>query len=205
MQVAPNPRLGLSFPGAQARYYRYIAAAGIGVVRLSVSWERVEPDPGRFDWSGMDERIGALQAANLQPFLTFESDAKWATRPETQGVRNAAPTDLGQWQAFVSKVVERYDLDGRDDMPGLRAPVRFYQAANEWESDSNRSGGWVGSGGDLVAYVNAAHDAAKAADPDIIFVLGGTRRPSISTWLSWRSGAPTFPSARSGAPRRRLC
>ena len=135
LQVAPNPRLGLSFPGAQARYYRYIAAAGIGVVRLSVSWERVEPDPGRFDWSGMDERIGALQAADLQPFLTFESDAKWATRPETQGVRNAAPTDLGQWQAFVSKVVERYDLDGRDDMPGLRAPVRFYQAANEWESE----------------------------------------------------------------------
>ena len=31
----------------------------------------------------------------------------------------------------------------------------------------------MGSGGDLVAYVNAAHDAAKAADPDIIFVLGG--------------------------------
>jgi hypothetical protein len=189
LSVVPNPRLGLAFPGDQTRYYPYLARAGLGVVRLSVSWAHVEPRPGRFEWRGLDGRIAALQAVGIQPFLTFESDAGWATKPGTQKVRNAAPEDLSQWHEFVHAVAERYDGDGRDDMPGLKAPVRWYQAANEWESDSNRSGGWVGSGADLVAYVNTAYDAVKSADPDSTFVLGGIASFSADVALVALKGA----------------
>ena len=74
LSARPNPRLGLAFPGAQTRYYPLIAQAGIGVARLSVSWNRVEPSAGRFDWSGLDSRVKALQSLGIAPFLTFESD-----------------------------------------------------------------------------------------------------------------------------------
>ena len=173
MSVSPNPRLGLAFPGDQTRYYRAIAEAGIGVTRLSVSWKRVEPRPGQFDFRGLDGRVKALQDLGIQPFLTFESDSEWATDPATRKVKNARPTDLGRWQTFVRTVVNRYDRDGRGDMPGLRFPVRYYQAANEWISDSNGSGGWAGTTDQLIAYVNAAHDAVAAEDGNAVFVMGG--------------------------------
>lgn len=173
LDVEPNPRLGLAFPGSQVRYYSAIADAGIGVVRLSVSWDLVEPAEGRFDFRGMDERVRALQDLGIQPFLTFESNADWATDPETRKVKNARPADPALWRRFVGAVVARYDGDGAGDMQGLRFPVRYYQVANEWIGDNNRSGGWAGTPQQLIDYVNIAHDAVKAEDPDAIFVMGG--------------------------------
>ncbi|MEM1315200.1 MAG: beta-galactosidase [Pseudomonadota bacterium] len=173
LEAAPNPRLGLAFPGSLTRHYPLIARAGIGVARLSVSWGRVEPIRGRFDWTGLDSRIAALQANGIEPFLTFESDADWATARESQRVKNARPVDLSDWSRFVRAVAERYDGDGLDDMPGLAGGVRYWQAANEWISDRNRSGGWVGRADELVAYIQTAYDAVKAEDPEAVFVLGG--------------------------------
>lgn len=171
--VRPNPRLGLAFPGSQTRHYPAIAHAGIGVARISASWSLIEPRPGVFDFSGIDRRVKALQDLGIQPFLTFESDANWGTDPDTQKVKNARPRDLRQWVQFVAAVVSRYDGDGRLDMPGLGFPVRYYQVANEWIGDRNRSGGWAGTTPELIAYVNAAHDSVKAEDPEALFVLGG--------------------------------
>ncbi|WP_308918145.1 beta-galactosidase, partial [Jannaschia sp. LMIT008] len=173
LSVAPNPRLGLAFPGSLTRYYPLMADAGLGVVRISASWGRIEPREGRFDFSGLDDRIRALQASGLGPFVTFESTADWATDPATRGVKNARPRDMAQWGRFVAAVVARYDMDGRDDMPGLRAAVPYYQAANEWISETNGSGGWAGSTDQLVDYVRTAHDAVKAEDAAATFLMGG--------------------------------
>ncbi|MCX8228108.1 MAG: beta-galactosidase, partial [Sulfitobacter sp.] len=153
MAVTPNARLGIAFPGDKTQYYPLIAQAGIGIARISVQWKLVEPTPGRFNWSGLDRRVAALQALGIHPFLTFESNADWATVAETRGVKNARPRDPAQWQRFVNAVVERYDGDGRNDMRGLRRPVPYWQAANEWISDRNKSGGWVGSADQLIAYI----------------------------------------------------
>jgi hypothetical protein len=171
--ATPNPRLGIAFPGSRPELYRLIADAGIGMARISVAWSRVEPDRGRFAWAGLDARVAGLQALGIEPFLTFESDARWATTPETRLVKNALPRDPADWDRFVRAVVARYDADGRDDMPGLVGPVRHWQAANEWISDRNRSGGWIGSADALVDYIRTAYDAVKSEDPEAVFVLGG--------------------------------
>lgn len=173
LSVQPNPRIGLSFPGSQVRYYPYMADAGVGIARLAVTWNLIEPSRGRFNWSGLDERVGTLLRLGIEPFLTFESKSDWGTLPETRAVKNGAPIDLGDWREFVGRVVERYDGDGEDDMPGLTGRVRYYQTANEWESPENPSGGWIGSGEALIAFIDATHDAVKAADPLAVHVLGG--------------------------------
>lgn len=185
---APNPRLGLAFPGGRTEFYPLIAQAGIGVARVSAAWARVEPTNGRVDWSGLDRRVLALQKLGVEPFLTFESNAAWATARDSQGVKNARPVDLADWERFVHAVVERYDADGLDDTPGLLRPVRYWQAANEWISDRNRSGGWVGETDALVAYVERAHDAVKAAAPDAVFVMGGIAAFNIDVLLVARGG-----------------
>lgn len=168
-----SPRLGLAFPGADPAFYRYVADAGIGVVRIDAAWKHIEPAPGQFDFRALDSRIAGMQRLGLTPFVTFTSDAEWAVMPSTRHLNNGTPRDPDAWSRLVRTVVERYDGDGVDDMPGLRAPVRYWQAANEFMSDKNAAGGWGGSNDELLAYVNLAHDAVKAADSRAIFVLGG--------------------------------
>lgn len=171
---AQSPMLGLAFPGNNPDFYGLLADAGMSWARISASWQGIGKPDGSFDFSEIDRRIAGLQAHGLTPFVTFESDADWATDPATHGVKNAAPLDLGVWQRFVATVVERYDGDGQGDMPGLRVPLRYWQAANEYVSDTNASGGWAADDAALLAYINAAHDAVKTADPKATFVLGGT-------------------------------
>lgn len=169
-----SPILGLAFPGNQPSFYGLLRDAGMSWARISASWRRIGNADGTFSFAGLDRRVSGLQAVGVHPFITFESDADWATDPASHRVKNATPLDMDAWRAFVAAVVERYDGDGQNDMPGLRAPVRLWQAANEYVSDTNASGGWAGSNADLLTYVNAAHDAVKSADPTAKFVLGGT-------------------------------
>lgn len=188
ISVSPNPRLGLSFPGSQTKYYPVIAQAGIGVVRLSVSWKRIEPQKGQFNFNGLDSRVRALQQLGIAPFLTFESTAKWATDPATQKVKNARPKDWDDWRRFVSVTVNRYNGDGQNDMPGLIKPVQYWQVANEWVSDSNKSGGWAGTPDELRTYVSVAYDAVKSAAPRSIFVMGGIAAFNLDILLAARGG-----------------
>lgn len=167
-----SDRLGLAFPNNRAEDYPLIASMGMGVVRVSAAWKRVERRLGQYDFSGLDYRILALDTLGIETFLTFESDhprRAWYT----DQVGNGMPADLRDWARFVGAVVERYDGDGQEDAPGLTRPVRYIQAGNEFLSDRNRSGGWAGSDAGLIDYINAAYTAAKAANPQVVFVLGG--------------------------------
>jgi len=41
------------------------------------------------------------------------------------------PTDWGSYTSWVKSVVERYDGDGQDDMPGLKFPIKYWEVMNE--------------------------------------------------------------------------
>jgi len=171
--VQPNPHLGLAFPGGSAEYFHLVSEGGMGVVRISVPWSRYEPEPGVFAWSSLDSKIRSLQQLGIEPFLTLETDAPWGVESTTKTAKNRPPTDLSVWKRFVRNLVERYDADGTDDAPGLLREVRYYQAANEWISDKNKSGGWTGTRDQFIEFINATYDAVKASDPEAVFVMGG--------------------------------
>lgn len=173
LSFRPNPHLGLAFPGNLVKYYKVISDAGIGVIRLSCPWSAREPQRGQYDWSGLDERILTLNGLGIEVFLTLDSDAPWGVESTTVGARNRPPLDMAVWQEFVSRTVERYDADGVDDAPGLKTPTRYFQVANEWIGENNKSGGWSGTQDQLIALFNASYDAVKKACPEAKFVLGG--------------------------------
>ncbi|WP_415897290.1 cellulase family glycosylhydrolase [Neptuniibacter sp. QD72_48] len=181
--VPVSNSLGLAFPGNDASNYHYVQKAGIGVVRLSVSWKHVQSQSGRFNWDGLDSRIITLQKLGLEPFLTFESNAKWATTKASQVVGNALPKKNAQWTRFIEAVVDRYNHDGKNDAPGLKQPVIYYQVANEWISNKNRSGGWASSTQNLVNYINSAYETVKKTDPNAVFVLGGLAAFNLDVML----------------------
>lgn len=201
--VRPVPVLGLSFPGNNPKFYKALSQAGLGVARLSVSWEHREPKPGHYDWSAMDQRIVGLQKLGIEPFLTFESNAKWAVRKETSMLTNGTPKDIGQWTQFVRRAVERYDGDGSNDAPGLMRPVRMYQVANEWEGPNNTAGGWRGTTRELIEFINATHDAIKAQYPAAIVVLGGMTSGNLDG-LAVNKGFADFDIIKRAGPNAPL-
>lgn len=208
LTAPPTDRLGLSFPGPDPTFYPVVKAGGMGVARLSVAWRDREPRPGENDWAGLDQRIAQLQELGIEPFLTFESNADWATRPETHGITNGTPINLADWTAFVSDTVDRYDADGWNDAPGLLRPVRFYQAVNEWDNPNTESGGWLGTRQELVEFVNATYSTVKTQLPSATFFLGGVTTGSLdglvlnrglANYEVWYRDGPDAPYVKKSA------
>ncbi len=77
------------------------------------------------------------------------------------------PKDVAKYQRWVRAVVERYDGDGVDDMPGLVAPIKHWQVDNE---PPRRREGYA----DLVRITSKA---VKDADPTAKVLLGGLEIP----------------------------
>lgn len=77
------------------------------------------------------------------------------------------PKDVKAYQAWVRAAVERYDGDGKEDMPGLKTPAKYWQVDNE--PPRGREGY-----GDLVRITAAA---IKEADPEAKVVVGGLIPP----------------------------
>ena len=72
---------------------------------------------------------------------------------------------LDDYAAFVSAVVERYDHDGVNDMPGLLYPIHDYGIEREF------SGYWPGTAEEYVQLLRVASPAIKKADPQARVLL----------------------------------
>lgn len=173
LEFPPSPHLGLAFPGSDVQNLDLLEDCGMGIVRLDISWALREPSAGAYSWRSLDQKVMALHSRGIDLFFTYMSDAEWATLPAANIARNKVPADLQDWRDFVATCVERYDLDGVADMPGLLRPIRYHQFFNEWPSNDNEAGGWAGSIDEFIACMNASHQAVKSADPDAEVVLGG--------------------------------
>ena len=67
---------------------------------------------------------------------------------------------------FVQKLVERYDGDGIDDMPGLKNPVKYWQVDNEPDLGTQD---WEG----YAHLMEITYKAIKSACPECKVIMGG--------------------------------
>lgn len=74
------------------------------------------------------------------------------------------PVNSEQYQRFVTALVERYDGDGHEDMPGLTRPIKHWQVGNEPDSTTKT---------DFAELQRLTYQAVKAADPDAQVLIGG--------------------------------
>ncbi len=183
-----------------------------GVSKLGISWTSpfakpfgpfvwglIEPERGEYIWLGVDNYVQKLQGHNfailaiISPFAEWDQ-ANWgpvsATTPimlEEQGVCRGRrkPYDMDAYRRFVSALVERYDGDGKDDMPGLRYPIKHWQASF---SPGVQEGYWAyfdGSPEDYLEVLTETYQAVKEADPEAKVLNGGmgaVKPENISFW-----------------------
>jgi O-antigen ligase len=142
--------------------FEELAAAGIGWVRVRVSWDKVEPTPRHFAWENLDRTLTALVEAKLVPVLLLDGSPAWARAPNDLQNRNgvlAPPANPASFVRFAKAVATRYGDQ-----------VRYYQI---WD-EPNIAPHWGARHIEPVDYarmLKAASTVIREADADAYIIL----------------------------------
>jgi len=158
---------------------------GAGLVRYSPTWDRLQPEPGKFDDAALAQMVkdvAGFKKAGVEPLVLLCFSVPWA-KAETDRLlhwRHPAfgpPDRLADWQVYVRKVMEMlkgqvhyYEIWNepdagylamgqpveRTDLAPAREPNRLYQNNDEY---------WLGDR--YVPLVMTAREVADAIDPSI--------------------------------------
>jgi len=183
MQHVVIQRFGVD--GATLKFARKIAEIGDGWSGVNgLTWKMVEPQPPNdgkhfYQWPKTDRFISNFQTTGRRLQVNIRIFNDWALEYSYQ--KKARDTDTGQevgaivrikpehipdWAVFITAFVDRYDLDGKDDMPGLKYPITHIQIESEPENV------WVDAEGYTEALCTA-YRAAKKASPNIQIMAAG--------------------------------
>ena len=137
-------------------------------------WGTIEKTPGNFDFYETDKTVKDSQAyglhilANIQPFAGWDQLAGYGD-PNHKG----KPHDMAAYANFLTKLVERYDGDSVDDMPGLTVPIKHWELMNEPEFQTGEVYYFRGTPADYVDTLKVTYETIKQADPQAYIVQGG--------------------------------
>ncbi|HAH21955.1 MAG: hypothetical protein A2Y00_08205 [Omnitrophica WOR_2 bacterium GWF2_43_52] len=152
-------------------------------------WNDIEPTPpvkGRhtYSWDKVDEIVLTAQRAGFKRLIVvLKSNSRWGVgniKPSgplerlsaSRGTVSALPDseqNLKHYQDYVFNFVERYDGDGRGDLPGLLYPILDY----EIETEAQHGVYWHGTADDYVILLKTAYEAVKKAGPRARVILSG--------------------------------
>ena len=180
---------------AQFRRQRRI---GVGIVRQTFDWSKIERRRGRFRFGRYDRFVGDLAKRRIRVLpVLFNPPRFHSSRPRRRARRGTyPPRDPDTMARFARALVRRYGPDGsfwrkEPDLP--RLPVRSWQIWNEpsipvyWPSGPDPA--------EYVRLLRATGGAIKAADPDAEVVSAGLAQSRLgvpfATYLAgmYRAGA----------------
>jgi len=137
------------------------SAAGVKYLRWEFAWERIEPNPGEFDFSGYDRAVDRAAEEGIEWIGLLSYGNPWASS-QTDSNDKFPPDDPADFANYVRATVGHYS--GR---------------VHKWEVWNEQNAGyrfWK-PGADPAAYaalLKAAYLAAKQADPQCEVAFGGT-------------------------------
>jgi len=175
-----------AFPGTTsywaASQYAELGATSCKFNGKGTFWGDVETAPPvdgvhSYDWSRVDESVDALHRAGFTNLtVVIGSQCAWGSEPlgDLEALfpdASTMPKDehLGDYIEWVFSFVERYDMDGVDDMPGLAAPILNYEILTEAQHYVY----WYGDEEDYVTLLRISYEAVKAANPATQVILSG--------------------------------
>lgn len=127
-----------------ATYCPEMAKAGIKWIRGFPTFNVVEPERGRFDWSSVDTMIATASKHNMKISGLFFYGSPWIKTDRTTLPVN----DLTAWSTYVSTLVKH-----------CKANVKYWEVWNEAPNFMEK-----GTPEDYAKTIVAAYDAAKNAD-----------------------------------------
>ena len=148
-------------------------------------WSEIERSRGTYDWMMVDWNVMGWQTdrlavlATVWPFNSWDQNSCHGDDPEIQPVlwelprRLFAPCDAAAYRDWLTALVERYDGDGVDDMPGLAYPIRHWEIANEPAMQGGHGYFFQGTSADYLDLLATSASTIRTADPEALVLTGG--------------------------------
>ncbi len=107
-------------------------------------WNRIEREQGNFRWDRADQYVVYAQDHNQKIIATIWPYADWEQMScKRKKGKNpfgkkfakyiSKPCSMDDYKKFILALVDRYDGDGSNDMPGLTKPITHWEIMNEPE------------------------------------------------------------------------
>ena len=93
---------------------------------------------------------------------------------------------MDDYKNFVTKLVDRYDGDGVNDMPGLVKPIKYWEIMNEPEFKMF----FKGSEKDFVEIFNFSSQTIKEKQKDAFIIMAGAAGMFPENKKYWKSALP---------------
>ena len=107
-------------------------------------WNHIEQEKGKFNWKEADKYVVYAQEHNQIILATIWPHANWEQKSCKRKKAKSPfgkrftkylskPCSMDDYKNFLIKLVDRYDGDGSNDMPGLIKPIKYWDVMNEPE------------------------------------------------------------------------
>jgi hypothetical protein len=149
-------------------------------------WGEIETSPGIFNWDRCDKEVERSQSYGVNIIATVWPFADWDQsncHPKISnfgslifdelGNYRQKPCDMNTYKNFITKLVERYDGDGIDDMPDLLVPIKYWEVSNEPSMQEDWLVFFIGPAEDYFDILNATYQIIKNADSSAQVLKGG--------------------------------
>ena len=126
---------------------------------LGVAWKDVNPAPGVFNWTVLDQRVAQSEASGAVPMYVFGQTPQWAAAdPNATSALSgpggtSPPADFNTFRTFVDAVVSRYG--GR---------IGAYETWNE----ANLTTFWSGTPQQMAQMTQIVNQTVKAKNPGAV-------------------------------------
>ena len=160
-------------------------------------WNKIEKEQGNFSWQEADEYVVYAQDHNQTIIATIWPYANWEQKTcKRKKARSpfgkrfskylSKPCSMESYKIFLINLVDRYDGDGNNDMPGLTKPIIHWEIMNEPEFKMF----FKGTKEDFVEIFNFSSKLIKSKQKDAVIVMAGAAGMFPENKKYWNSVLP---------------
>ncbi len=160
-------------------------------------WNNIEKEKGIFSWNKADEYVMYAQNNNQTTIATIWPYSNWEQKSCKRkkarspfGKRFAKylskPCSMENYKIFLSALVDRYDGDGKNDMPGLTKPIVYWEVMNEPEFKMF----FKGTEDEFVEIFNFSSKLIKSKQKDAVIIMAGAAGMFPESKKFWKSALP---------------
>ena len=160
-------------------------------------WNHIESEKGKFFWEDVDKYVVYAQEHNQTILATIWPHADWEQKSCNRKKARSAfgkrftkylskPCSMDDYRNFLTKLVDRYDGDGLNDMPGLTKSIKYWDVMNEPEFKMF----FKGSKEDFIDIFNFSSKVIKEKQADAVIVMAGAAGMFPENKRYWKSVLP---------------
>ena len=160
-------------------------------------WNNIEKEKGIFSWDKADKYVTYAQNHNQKTIATIWPYSNWEQKSCKRkkarspfGKRFAKylskPCSMENYKTFLLALVDRYDGDGQNDMPGLTKPIIYWEIMNEPEFKMF----FKGTEDEFVEIFNFSSKLIKSKQKDAVIIMAGAAGMFPESKKFWKSALP---------------